>query len=297
MTATIFSLSVLLAGCTAEESKSGYEPDKTYRFTILHTNDHHDSFWQNHDSQWDMSARKALIDDVRSKVEAEGGRVLLISGGDINTRASNQGHEHANSDLEEMNLLAYNAMAVGRHEFTNSIEVLRQQQELADFPFLSANIFSAETGHPLFDAYKLFNLDGLSLAIMGLTTDTRLNNGSHEFIRGIDIRSPVTSLESLVPKLHEQADIIIVTSNFWHCQDEHDRVLETSQHALPEIIEGVDIIVGGFSTASLPKRSKYKDTHILKTRDRGREIGRADFEFRNGELELVNYQLIPVNMD
>ncbi len=25
-------------------------------------------------------------------------------------------------------------------------------------------------------------------------------------------------------------------------------------------------------------------------------VGRADFEFRNGEMKMVNYQLIPVNL-
>ena len=28
----------------------------------------------------------------------------------------------------------------------------------------------------------------------------------------------------------------------------------------------------------------------------GKYVGRADFEFKNGELKLVNYQLIPVNL-
>lgn len=28
----------------------------------------------------------------------------------------------------------------------------------------------------------------------------------------------------------------------------------------------------------------------------GKYVGRADFEFRNGEMKLVHYQLIPVNL-
>ncbi len=28
----------------------------------------------------------------------------------------------------------------------------------------------------------------------------------------------------------------------------------------------------------------------------GKYVGRADFEFRNGEMKMVNYQLIPVNL-
>ncbi|UQQ17540.1 hypothetical protein MYA98_23555 [Salmonella sp. WGH-01] len=28
----------------------------------------------------------------------------------------------------------------------------------------------------------------------------------------------------------------------------------------------------------------------------GKYVGHADFEFRNGEMKMVNYQLIPVNL-
>lgn len=35
---------------------------------------------------------------------------------------------------------------------------------------------------------------------------------------------------------------------------------------------------------------------IVQAHEWGKYVGRADFEFRNGEMKLVNYQLIPVNL-
>lgn len=35
---------------------------------------------------------------------------------------------------------------------------------------------------------------------------------------------------------------------------------------------------------------------IVQAHEWGKYVGRADFEFRNGELKLVHYQLIPVNL-
>jgi len=40
-----------------------------------------------------------------------------------------------------MNLLGYDAMAVGNHEFDKPLVVLQMQRDLATFPMLSANIY------------------------------------------------------------------------------------------------------------------------------------------------------------
>ncbi len=41
---------------------------------------------------------------------------------------------------------------------------------------------------------------------------------------------------------------------------------------------------------------KQNGTWIVQAYEWGKYVGRADFELRNGVLELVNYELIPVNL-
>ena len=45
-----------LAGC-ALTPQPGAEKDKTYRLTILHTNDHHGRVWPNSEGEYGMAAR------------------------------------------------------------------------------------------------------------------------------------------------------------------------------------------------------------------------------------------------
>ena len=66
-------------------SAQAYEQDKTYKITILHTNDHHGHFWRNDYGEYGLAAQKTLVDGIRKEVAAEGGSVLLLSGGDIKT--------------------------------------------------------------------------------------------------------------------------------------------------------------------------------------------------------------------
>ncbi len=109
-------------------SAQAYEQDKTYKITILHTNDHHGHFWRNDYGEYGLAAQKTLVDGIRKEVAAEGGSVLLLSGGDINTGVPESDLQDAEPDFRGMNLIGYDAMAVGNHEFDNPLSVLRQQE-------------------------------------------------------------------------------------------------------------------------------------------------------------------------
>ena len=129
----------------AAGAANAYESGKTYRFTILHTNDHHGRFWPNRNGEYGLAARKTLIDGIRAEVRSAGGDLLLLSGGDINTGVPESDLLDAEPDFRGMSLLGYDAMAVGNHEFDNELAVIRKQQGWSDFPFLAANIYDRAT--------------------------------------------------------------------------------------------------------------------------------------------------------
>ena len=52
-------------------SAQAYEQDKTYKITILHTNDHHGHFWRNDYGEYGLAAQKTLVDGIRKEVAAE----------------------------------------------------------------------------------------------------------------------------------------------------------------------------------------------------------------------------------
>ena len=151
------SLSFKLSACAltvtlamAPVMSQAWEKDKTYQITILHTNDHHGHFWHNDHGEYGLAAQKTVVDNIRDEVAKNGGSVLLLSGGDINTGVPESDLQDAEPDFKGMNLVGYDAMALGNHEFDNPLEVLRQQEKWATFPFLSANIYQKSTGERLF---------------------------------------------------------------------------------------------------------------------------------------------------
>lgn len=296
---------------------SAWEKDKTYAITILHTNDHHGHFWQNDHGEYGLGAQKTLVDGIRQEVAAQGGSLLLLSGGDINTGVPESDLQDAEPDFRGMNLVGYDAMAIGNHEFDNPLSVLRQQEKWATFPLLSANIYQKSTGQRLFKPYALFDKQGIKIAVIGLTTDDTAKIGNPEYFTDMEFRVPAQEAKQVVEQLHkdEKPDVIIAATHMGHYDNgEHGSNAPGDVEMARSLPAGyLDMIVGGHSqdpvcmagdnrkqvdyvpgTPCSPDRQN--GTWIVQAHEWGKYVGRADFEFRNGELKLVHYQLIPVNL-
>ena len=305
-----------LAGC-ATAPQHEWEADKTYKLTVLHTNDHHGRFWQNKYGEYGMAARKTLIDELRAEIKAEGGSVLLLSGGDINTGVPESDLQDAEPDFKGMSKIGYDAMALGNHEFDNPIEVLLQQKDWANFPMLSANIYDKKTGERMFQAYEVFEKQGIKIAVIGLTTEDTAKIGNPEFIGGIDFRDPKAEAKKLIAELEEteKPDLIFAVTHMGHYENGNRGVNAPGDVALARYLDegSLDMIVGGHSQEPVcmeapnvvKKNFKPSDeckpdmqngTYIVQAHEWGKYVGRADYEFRNGELEMVSYDLIPVNL-
>ncbi|MGP3590151.1 bifunctional UDP-sugar hydrolase/5'-nucleotidase UshA [Vagococcus sp. WN89Y] len=307
----------LLAGVGLSSQVRAYEQDKTYNLTILHTNDHHGHFWRSDYGEYGLSAQKTLVDGIRKEVAAQGGSVLLLSGGDINTGVPESDLQDAEPDFRAMNLIGYDAMAVGNHEFDNPLSVLRQQEKWAKFPFLSANIYQKSTGERLFKPWMIFNRQGLKIAVIGLTTDDTAKIGNPEYFTDIEFRNPAAEARLVIDELKQNAkpDVIIATTHMGHYDNgEHGSNAPGDVEMARSLPAGaLAMIVGGHSQDPVcmagenKKQGEYvpgtpcapdrqNGIWIVQAHEWGKYVGRADFQFRNGEMKLVRYQLIPVNL-
>ncbi|ELA9337271.1 bifunctional UDP-sugar hydrolase/5'-nucleotidase UshA [Vibrio parahaemolyticus] len=315
---TALSAAILasLAGCASQPAHE-WNADTTYKLTVLHTNDHHGRFWQNKHGEYGMAARKTLIDDLRDEIQAEGGSVLLLSGGDINTGVPESDLQDAEPDFKGMSKIGYDAMALGNHEFDNPLDVLFKQQDWANFPMLSANIYDKKTGKRLFQPYAMFNKQGIKIAVIGLTTEDTAKLGNPEFIGQVDFRDPKAEAKELIAELKktENPDLIFAVTHMGHYENGNRGINAPGDVALARYLnEGdLDMIVGGHSQEPVCMESpnvikknfkpgdecqpdQQNGTYIVQAHEWGKYVGRADYEFRNGELSMVSYDLIPVNL-
>ncbi len=298
----LLSFTVLLTACTAEQVSQYWQhkqstcDGKVHKLTVLHTNDNHGHFWRNSRGEGGMAARKTLIDQIRKEVEAEGGSVLLLSGGDINTGVPSSDLLDALPDIKGMNLIGYDASAVGNHEFDNPLPILMKQAQWANFPFLAANIYLKKTGKRLFQPYTILDAGQLKVAVIGLTTLDTVTTANPDVVKDLDFRDPVKEAKALMPELRRQADIVIAATHMgWYFRGKHG-VNAPGDYRLANDVDGIDIIAGGHSQDPLFRPDIKNSTYIMQAFEWGKYVGRADFIYSNGVLKLTEYRLVPVNL-
>ncbi len=305
-------LVALVTGCTS--TGPVLTEGVSRNITILHTNDHHGRFWKNKRGEYGMSARKTLIDKIRNEKEAKGDIVLLLSGGDINTGVPESDIQDAEPDFKGMEAIGYDAMAIGNHEFDNPLKVLRGQQQLVNFPFLAANIYDKASGKRLFKPYKIFNKKGLTIAVIGLTTNDTIKIGNPEFLAGMEFRSPIEEAKALVPELRKKADLVIAVTHMGHYQNGEHTVNAPGDVALARAVDGIDLVVGGHSQEPVCvegktgnydskfgpgkdcKPDRQNGAWIVQAFEWGKYVGQADLAVTTKGSTLNSYALIPVNL-
>ncbi|WP_264404934.1 bifunctional UDP-sugar hydrolase/5'-nucleotidase UshA [Vibrio owensii] len=321
----VLSVGAALAGCGSDSDNSPVTcdtADSCTKFTVLHTNDNHGRFWHNSDGEYGMAARKTLIESIRVEVAANGGESILLSGGDINTGVPESDMQDAVPDFVGMNLIGYDAMAVGNHEFDNSLDVLDMQAELADFPMLAANIYKKDadgkvTDERYFAPYKVFTINGLKVAVIGLTTKDTAKLVNPDNVADIYFEDPQVEIQKVLAEIeaNEKVDLVFATTHMGHYQDgQHGSEAPGDVLLARSLEEGeLDAIIGGHSQNPVcmePGTNNYADfkpgddctpdqqngTYIMQAHEWGKYVGRADFEYYDGKLHLANYALIPVNL-
>ncbi|QYJ69848.1 bifunctional UDP-sugar hydrolase/5'-nucleotidase UshA [Shewanella sp. FJAT-51649] len=318
-----------LAGCNSDDDNTKVPTtcaeagSACKTFTVLHTNDNHGRFWENSDGEYGMAARKALIDQIRAEVSKNGGQTLLLSGGDINTGVPESDLQDAIPDFTGMNKIGYDAMAVGNHEFDNPLSVLDMQRRLAEFPMLAANIYRKNAeggqGERYFEPYKVFVINGLKVAVIGLTTEDTAKIGNPEFISDLIFTDPKVEVAKVIKEIKDAkaADIIFATTHMGHYADGQNGSNAPGDVAMARALNKGDlqVVIGGHSQNPVcmepgTDNKSYADfkpgddcapdqqngTWIMQAHEWGKYVGRADFQYFNGELHLASYKLIPVNM-
>ena len=295
-----------------------YQQDKTYHFTLLHTNDTHGHFWPNAKGEYGFAAQKTIIDRVRAEVEKNGGSVILLNAGDFNTGVPESDMLTAEPDIKAFNLMGYEATTLGNHEFDNPLQVLDMQESWANFPFLSANVINDKTGKPLVKPYTVLDKQGLKIAVVGLTTEDTAKLGNPEYLaNNVTFKDPTETAKSTIKELDEtvKPDLKFALTHMGYYYDAQHGFNAPGDVSLARNLPkgAFNVIIGGHSHDPVCVDEKgvwikdYQPTQackpdfqngswIMQAYEWGKYVGRADFEFKNGELKLVNYRLIPVNL-
>lgn len=294
----------LLTALVLTSNAYAYQAGKTYRYTIIHTNDTHGRFWQNEQGEYGFAAQKTAIDQIRREVAAKGGTVLVLHAGDINTGVPESDLQNARPDIEGMNAMGFDAMTLGNHEFDNPNQLLAMQERWAKFPFLAANVRHKNNGRAWVKPHILLQRGGLKFAIVGLTTPDTAFLGNPDYTKNV-LFQPVEQAATRSLSQLSRADVRIALTHLGYDADialaktlpahSFDAIIGGHSHTLGCVDEDGKLLEK-YQPTQACQPLQQNGTWVMQAGDWGKYIGRADFEFKDGRSTLVSYQLIPINL-
>ena len=183
-------------------------------------------------------------------------RTLLIDAGDAwqGTFISNANKGEAVT--KAMNVMRYDGLAVGNHDFDWGQDVLALRAKEAAFPFLAANVIETKTGlSPAYlRPYVVRDLGVTRVGIIGLTNPGSATIVKATSIAGLQFRPAADSVRPLLAEVQRQADIIVVAA--------HIGAADAVQ--LARDVPGIDVIIAAhdhqpIQTARLEGRTTIVD--------------------------------------
>ena len=223
-----------------------------YTLTVLHTNDFHARFepiskYDSPCSAEDNTEGKCFGGSARlvsavADARARSNNSILVDGGDQFQGSLFYTYYKGAMAAEFMNLLEYDAMTVGNHEFDDGPEVLRGFMDTINFPILMSNadVSGEELLADELAKSTVIERGGEKIGLIGLTpqnTDELASPGP-----GVVFMDPAEAVAGEVAKLEEMGvNIIIVLSHSGYAVDQ----------AVAAAVPAVDIIVGGHTNTLL----------------------------------------------
>ena len=260
-----------------------------YDLTILHTNDFHARFepiskYDGPCSSGDNEEGKCFGGSGRlvSAINEARGRTnnaILVDAGDQFQGTLFYTYYKGKLAAEMMNMLGYDGMTVGNHEFDDGPEVLKGFMDAVNFPVLMSN--ADVSGEPLLAGRlaksTVIERGGEKLGLIGLTpqdTDELASPGPN-----VIFTNPVSAVQGEVDKLTAAGvNKIIVLSHSGYGVDQQVAAGTT----------GVDVIVGGHSNTLLSNTNEQAEgpyptmvgsTAIVQAYAYGKFRGKLDVTF------------------
>ena len=298
---------LLSAFPTLASAAAALEPD-TVCISILHTTDLHGHILptSDYDGTADRGGLARCVTQIR-RWRGQNPNSILIDVGDVyqGTDVSLQNKGELMIDL--FNHLKYDAWVIGNHEFDWGIEPFANALQNSAMPVLGANTTldgkpadtSSDSHHPLakVQPFIVKKIEGIKVAIIGITTPGMSFWLPREFTVGIDFQFPVEPVRRAIAKAKsEGADAIVLTGHMGLKPRTGGDDFANTVMALTSEFPDVAAFIAGHTHQAIP--SRLTNRVLFTQADHfGIHVGRVDLLFDRNSRKLLRREAICELMD
>ena len=288
-----FAMVISLAACE-KKPVMGKDATATEPVVIVHTNDVHGAI--------QGYAKVAALAD---KYEAEGAYVLVMDAGDFSQGDPAVNVSEGATAIEMMNMVGYDAVALGNHEFDYGFETLKKNMESAQFPVLAANV--KYNGELAFDDAAVFTAPGgTKIGVFGLDTPKTATKAHPGKIQGVTFaggEEMYAIAQEMVDMLKNEGCNYIICLGHLGIDDETALTKNRSIDLL-EKVTGIDVFIDGHSHSTEEEIAektnadrKVGDTVLTSTGTKIENIGVVTIKDSAITTETVSAETVEVPAD
>ncbi len=214
-----------------------------------------------------------IVNDFRARY----GEVALIDCGDApyNTNIANL--FEGLSTVTVMNVMGYDATAMGNHDFDYSFKILERNASVANYAFLSNNTVLKNGTIPDFlQPYVILTLNGVKLGVTGFTDDTSKLYTHWSNTVDIDFLPDLDTARKTVAELDPKTDVIIALSHL------HDKNPQAAR------IDGIDLTIGGGNDLAGPP-TLFGDKYMVNPGKHAEALNQIN-------LNLISNKVVGINV-
>lgn len=244
------------------------------------------------------SAGAAVLSGAVQAVRDENPNTIFAAAGDL--IGASTFTSFINDDvptIDALNAAGLEVSAAGNHEFDQGWEDLRDRvQNLAEWEYISSNVFVTETGEPALTPAWVKELDGVRVGFVGAVTEDLDSLVSPAGIADLEVRDIVTSVNDVADDLRDgdasngEADVVILLVHEGATTVSVDSI--TPETPLGEIVYGVD----GDVDAIVSAHTHLAYSHVIDGRpvvsagEYGKNLGVMNLQVDRESKELLSIE-------
>ena len=234
--------------------------------------------------------RKApKLQSLINKEKAENPNTMLISSGDVFQGTPESDLQGGRPSLDVVKNANYDLLELGNHDFDNGVPFVKQWLKEAKYPILAGNVIEESTGErlPGADAYKVVDMDGVKVGLIGVVAPETADIARPADIEGLKFTDPVPVVKKAKKELEAQGiNLIGVVSHLGLPDDEK----------LAAEVDGLDFILGGHTHQVLNQPKNINDTLVCQPGSFRDYLGALELNVdeKTGNIVSFDHELIPV---
>lgn len=155
LSCSVGSVNITKLEITTEKMEKEAAPLTSLDFYTI--NDTHGAIMNDHGKQVGISAMSSFY---KSQYDKNPEGMVILSSGDMWQGTADSNLTRGETMTNWMNLVGFEAMAIGNHEFDWGVKVIEQNKELANFPYLGINILDTNSQRPAWASPSMITYRG-----------------------------------------------------------------------------------------------------------------------------------------